>query len=106
THIAVVGGEDLVASGAQRRGRRLQCEVLLLGRRDAQSERRRPRGSADGSHDVRHRLRGAGGYLRKRLLIHTGVHKARSKTRSSRCTISSRPRNPNTFSISAVWLLL
>ena len=99
-HVSVVGGEDLVAARAQRSRGGPQGAVLLIGGGDAQGQRGRTRGGTDAVHEFRHRL-GERGSSSKRLYdwVHTG--KALNNTRSSRCTISSRPRNPSTFSISA-----
>ena len=82
-HVALVGRQDLVPAGTQRRRGRAQSAVLLLARGEFQHGSRRACAVADCIHD-------------------SGDHQTvLSRTRSSRCTISSRPRNPSNRSISA-----
>jgi hypothetical protein len=59
--VLLVGGQDLVAPGAQRRRRGLQGAILLVGVRRGQHQRGGPGVAADGAHEVGHRIRRGGG---------------------------------------------
>src|SRR5450631_2434011 len=91
THIALICRQNMQPPLSQRRGGGTQRTILLRRAGGRQHECGGPRFPAHALHQ-----------LTDRIARHTEpVTWALINTKSSRCTISSRPRNPSTFSMSA-----